>query len=155
MNLFLFITTLLIVLLSYYIIFSQNITYSILSLLLIFLGIGILYMGLGSVFLFIVQWLVYAGGIVVLMLFTIYTLGLKKTDVVKLKEVFVAFFFVFLNLFFIWNIFKNYPFLKKITAFKMDFIFDTLLKDYILAFELISLILLTGIVGAFLIVREK
>lgn len=157
MSIFLTFLMLFILFLSYYIMFSKNITYSILSLLLIFLGIGILYIGMGSIFLFIVQWLVYAGGIVVLMLFAIYTLGLKKTEGISLKEIFPAFFLIFLILFFIWNASRDYPFVgfKRIATFKMDFIFDLLLRDHLLAFELVSLILVVGVIGAFLMLREK
>lgn len=157
MKIFLIFIMLFNLILSYYILFSRNITYSILSLLLIFLGIGILYIGMGSIFLFIIQWLVYAGGIVVLMLFAIYTFGLKRAEGISLKEFFPALFCLFLSLFTLWNIFRNYTFLsfKKITFFKMDFIFDLLLKDYILSFELVSLILVTGVIGAFWMMRER
>jgi len=140
---------------SYYIIFSKKIIYSVLSLFLIFIFISILYLLLGSPFLFISQILIYAGGIIVLMLFAIYTVGIKETEGINLKEGIVAFLLNFLIFFLIANILKNYPFPKKIISFKMDFIFDKLLKDYLIAFEIVGLLIVIGIIGTFLSVREK
>jgi len=140
---------------SYYIIFSKKIIYSVLSLFLIFISISILYLLLGSPFLFISQILIYAGGIIVLMLFAIYTVGIKETEGINLKEGIVAFLLNFLIFFLIANILKNYPFPKKIISFKMDFIFDKLLKDYLIAFEIVGLLIVIGIIGTFLSVREK
>ncbi len=142
-------------LISYYIIFSRKIIYSVLSLFLIFILIGILYLLMGSPFLFISQILIYAGGIIVLMIFAIYTVGIKETEGINFKEGIIAFLLNFLIFFLIANILKNYPFPKKFISFKMDFIFDTLLKDYLIAFEIVGILIVVGIIGTFLSVRER
>jgi NADH-quinone oxidoreductase subunit J len=142
-------------LISYYIIFSRKIIYSVLSLFLIFIFIGILYLLMGSAFLFISQILIYAGGIIVLIIFAIYTVGIKETEGINLKEGFIAFVLNFLIFFLIAKILKDYPFPKKIISFKMDFVFDKLLKDYLIAFEIVGLLIVISIIGTFLSVKEK
>jgi NADH-quinone oxidoreductase subunit J len=142
-------------LISYYIIFSRKIIYSVLSLFLIFIFIGILYLLMGSAFLFISQILIYAGGIIVLIIFAIYTVGIKETEGINLKEGSIAFVLNFLIFFLIAKILKDYPFPKKIISFKMDFVFDKLLKDYLIAFEIVGLLIVISIIGTFLSVKEK
>ncbi len=155
MNYFLLFSLFFIVFISYYIIFSKNTLYSINSLFIIIIFISIFYLSMGSFFLSMVNIFVYCGGIVAILIFAIHTNYLKKTNGVKFKETLPFFFLTFLFSFFIFNALKKYPFPKKFVSFKMEFIFEILLKDYIILFMLIPLLLLIGLIGAFVIIEKK
>lgn len=155
MNYFLLFSLFIMVFLSYYIIFSKNTLHSIILLFIILILMGTFYLLMGSFFLFVSHIFIYAGGTIVLLIFAINTDHLKKIKDIKFKETLISFFIAFLIYFFILNVLKKYPFPKKFVSFKMEFIFELLLKDYVTLFILTSLFLLIGFIGTFMIMREK
>ncbi|MEO0231444.1 MAG: NADH-quinone oxidoreductase subunit J [candidate division WOR-3 bacterium] len=155
MNYFLLFALFIIIFLSYYIIFSKNIFYSIISLLIIVMFMSIFYLLMGSFFLFVINIFVYAGWTMALLIFAIHTDHLKKVKDIRVKETLFSFFITLFVYFLILNVLKKYLFPKKIISFKMEFIFEILLKDYITFLMLITLILSVGIIGTFIIIKRR
>ena len=145
------------------VIFNKNVVHSALALLVNFCVLAILYFMLNAQFLAIVQILVYAGAIVVLFLFVVMLLGAELGEQVSswltLRNIFlVALGFglltitgtvVFENAYVFqtigktgdltWEAVKQYG--------QTQLISRALFTDYLLAFELTSVLLLVGIVG--------
>ncbi len=145
------------------VIFNRNVVHSALSLLVNFCVLAFLYVMLNAQFLAVVQILVYAGAIVVLFLFVVMLLGAelgeKVTRWLTVRNAFlVALGLVLLTL-------------VGTAVFENSFVYQTagktgnltpeavqqfgqtqlvsrsLFTDYLLAFELASVLLLVGIVG--------
>lgn len=85
----------------------------------------------------------------------IHTNHLKKVKDIKLKEILLFSFSAFIFYFLVLNEFKKYPFPKKFIFLKMEFIFEVLFKNYAIFLLLIPLIFSIGIIGTFMIIKEK
>ena len=140
--------------------FSRNIIHSAFSLLGTFAGVAGLYVFLGADFVAGVQVLVYVGGILVLILFAV-MLTHRITDVQITNRaagrlpalVVVAILFALL----VQSIGET-PWAKaKELVYKATTgsIGDLFLGDYLLPFELASLVLLAALVGAVVIARQE
>lgn len=139
----------------------RNIFHAALSLLLTLIGIAGIYILLSAEFLAAVQILIYCGGVVVLLLFAIVLTerirgkGIRQVN----KQVFfslVCSFFLFLILY---NVISKTKFpvslTKKVLSETTFSIAEELLKNYILAFELASVLLLAGMIGTIIFLRRK
>jgi NAD(P)H-quinone oxidoreductase subunit 6 len=140
--------------------FSRNIIHSAFSLLGTFAGVAGIYVFLGADFVAGVQVLVYVGGILVLILFAV-MLTHRITDVQITNRsagripalVAVAILFVLL----VQSIGET-PWAKaKEVVYKATTgsIGDLFLRDYLLPFELASLVLLAALIGAVVLARQE
>lgn len=140
--------------------FSRNIIYSAFSLLGTFAGVAGIYVFLGADFVAAVQLLIYVGGILVLILFAV-MLTHRITDVQitnraagRLPGLIIV--GIFLTLL-IETIYKT-PWVKaKEIAYAPTSakIGDLFLRDYLLPFELASVVLLAALIGAVVLARKE
>jgi NADH-quinone oxidoreductase subunit J len=142
------------------VVFARNLIRSAFALLFTFIGVAALYVFAGADFLAAVQMVIYVGGILVLLLFgvmlthTLYDLNLKA-ETFQFWPALVAVLAVFAMLinFMLrarWPVPAQQPPVQTTAA-----IGELLMKDYILPFEIASLLLLIALIGAALIVRRK
>lgn len=145
-----------------YFIFARNPLYSILSLIVTFFSIAAIYILLNAQFLGIVQIIVYAGAIMVLFLYILMMLNLNKTDESKKQNLmkFIGVFSAGLLLVAILGAFRGLKFNTVATQNIDSSIGLTknlgrlLFNEYVLPFELASILILAGIVGAVLIGKK-
>ncbi len=138
---------------------------SAIFLIINFLSLSIIYLTLNAQFIAIIQVLVYAGAIMVLFVFVIMLLNLqdekKLSDKLDLRKV-VALLFVLLVFGRIaLGLGKSVSerFLKQaensVEIGKVEFIGEKLFTNYILPFEITSLILIVAIVGSIVLAKRK
>lgn len=140
--------------------FSRNIIHSAFSLLGTFAGVAAIYVFLGADFVAGVQVLIYVGGILVLILFAV-MLTHRITDVQITNRsvgripalVAVGIFFFLLV-----QTIRETPWQKAkeiVYAPTTAKIGDLLLENYLLPFELASLVLLAALIGAVFLARKE
>lgn len=139
---------------------AKDVLYAALGLLVVLLGVAGLFFLVGAEFLAVSQIMVYAGGIIVLILFgvmitngskTVFQRSLWKQRIFQLSIVF-SLFLLFAYLFFIVN-----PFLQEfqIQHFGIRNIGFSLLTQYLLPFEFSIVLLLAALVGASVVAIKK
>ena len=139
---------------------SRNIIYSAFSLLGTFMGVAGLYIFLGADFVAAVQLLIYVGGILVLILFAV-MLTHRITDVEITNRaagripalVLIGIFIVLLI-----QTVRETPWAKAkevVYAATTAKIGDAFLYEYLLPFELASLVLLGAMIGAVVLSRKE
>jgi NAD(P)H-quinone oxidoreductase subunit 6 len=140
--------------------FSSNIIYSAFSLLGTFMGVAGLYIFLGADFVAAAQVLIYVGGILVLILFAV-MLTHRITDVAITNRAagrVPALLVVGVLIYLLIQSIKVTPWVK---AKEVDYapttakIGDLFLEQYLLPFELASLILLAAMIGAVVLSRKE
>ena len=140
--------------------FSRNIIYSAFSLLGTFMGVAGLYIFLGADFVAAVQVLIYVGGILVLILFAV-MLTHRITDVAITNRAagrIPALIVVGGLVYFLIQTVQSTPWVKAkevvyvATTAKIG---DAFLYDYLLPFELASLVLLAAMIGAVVLSRKE
>lgn len=142
---------------------SKNIMYSAFSLLFTFFGVAGLYVLLNADFIAVTQIVVYIGGILVLIIFgvmltnNIVGVDIQSGSISNIKKYTIAAIVTFaaiaLSL-----IFMNTNWFTSVAArtdITIEIIGQKLLTDYLIAFEVASVLLLIAIVGAALIARKK
>ena len=140
--------------------FSRNIIYSAFSLLGTFMGVAGLYIFLGADFVAAVQLLIYVGGILVLILFAV-MLTHRITDVAITNRAagrIPALIVVGGLLYFLIQTVTSTPWVKAkevIFTATTATIGDAFLYDYLLPFELASLVLLAAMIGAVVLSRKE
>jgi NAD(P)H-quinone oxidoreductase subunit 6 len=140
--------------------FSRNIIYSAFSLLGTFAGVAGLYVFLGADFVAAVQLLIYVGGILVLILFAV-MLTHRITDVEitnraagRIPALVITGVLIYLLI----DTVRETPWAKakeiiyQPTTAKIG---DLFLEDYLLPFELASLVLLAAMIGAVVLSRKE
>jgi NADH:ubiquinone oxidoreductase subunit 6 (subunit J) len=140
--------------------FSSNIIYSAFSLLGTFAGVAGLYVFLGADFVAGVQLLIYVGGILVLILFAV-MLTHRITDVEitnraagRIPALIITALFIYLLI----QTVRQTPWVKvkeivhEPTTAKIG---DLFLENYLLPFELASLVLLAALIGAVVLSRKE
>lgn len=144
-----------------YFVFARNPLYSILSLIVTFFSIAAMYILLNAQFLGIVQVIVYAGAIMVLFLYVLMMLNLNKGDESKKQNLskFIGVFATGILLIGILGAFKGLK--GNSFAGNVDSsvgltknLGRLLFNEYVLPFELASILILAGIVGAVLIGKK-
>jgi len=142
------------------VVFSRGLIYSVFGLLFTFVGVAALYVFLGADFLAAAQMVIYVGGILVLLLFGVmlthklYDLKLK-TETYQFLPALLVMLSVFVILFGVmlktkWG--GQGRSLLQPTTGEIGKLFMT---DYILPFEIASILLLVALIGAAMIVRRK
>ncbi|MGA2296845.1 MAG: NADH-quinone oxidoreductase subunit J [FCB group bacterium] len=145
------------------VVFSKNIMYSAFSLLFTFFGVAAIYVLLNADFIALTQILIYIGGILVLIIFgVLLTNKITGVDIksgitgkIQIGIAAAASLIICITLIVLysnvkWFIKDSKPLNDTITP-----IGNLLLTDYILAFEVASVVLLITIIGAALIARKK
>ncbi len=148
------------------VIFNKNVVHSALSLLVNFCVLAIIYFMLNAQFLAVVQILVYAGAIVVLFLFVVMLLGADLgepvSDWLTLQNAFLVALGLILLTVIGTAVFENVIYGQRgdltpqaVEQFgQVELISKTLFTNYLLAFELASVLLLVGIVGVVWLARR-
>jgi NAD(P)H-quinone oxidoreductase subunit 6 len=140
--------------------FSRNIIYSAFSLLGTFAGVVGLYVFLGADFVAAVQLLIYVGGILVLILFAV-MLTHRITDVEITNRAagrIPALIIIGVLGYFLIDTIRETPWAKakeiiyQPTTAKIG---DLFLENYLLPFELASLVLLAALIGAVSLSRKE
>lgn len=130
----------------------KNIFHCALWLVVSLTGVGALFALLGSDFLFVAQILVYAGGITVLLLFVVLLSGSPKDWVIKQVNGQWAWGFLLAAIFvsLLATLFRQLPEPAALadTAPVTKALGLTLVRDMVLPFEAVSLVLLAALVGA-------
>lgn len=138
----------------------RNIFYAGLCLIVSFMGVAGIYLMLNAEFLAAVQVLIYSGAISILILFAIMMTHhlYSKSIVVSNEQKYTALAFVVLLVSMImvilsvtrWNIS-----LEKPATNVLQTVGSLLMKDYVLPFEVVSVLLLVALVGAVIIARKE
>ena len=140
------------------VVFNRNVVHSALSLLVNFCALAVLYFMLNAQFLAVAQILVYAGAIVVLFLFVVMLLGAELGEKISswltVQNAFLSALGIILLTIVGTAVFENY-----INGARGDFtveavqeygqvqmIGSVLFTDYVLAFQLIAVLLSVGII---------
>jgi NADH-quinone oxidoreductase subunit J len=151
---------------SAFAIFSRHPVYTVLLVLVMIIHQAFLLLTLGAEFLTVVQLIVYAGAILVLFLFVVYLINLRKEtkrNVFIRKISLIAITFLVLGAFLIANLFSLIslkPSFKAYLPFSVEeksnvwWIANYLFKSYLLQFEIIGVILLVAIFGAVFLIRK-
>ena len=142
-------------------VFNKNPMYAILSLIVTMFSIAGLYILLNAQFLGIVQVIVYAGAIMVLFLYILMMLNLNKGDESKKQNItkFIGVFAAGILLIGILGAFKGLNATTFGTGADSSIgltknLGRLLFNEYVLPFELASILILAGIVGAVLIGKK-
>jgi len=137
----------------------RNVFHAALGLVGTFFGVAAIYLMLEAEFLAIVQVLIYIGAIAVLILFAVMlTRGLMKSEESGINKQWAwaatAISVLFLGLFIL---ILQVPWVHSGTAIYTDitpYLGTELLTTYLLPFEVVSVLLLAALIGAFIIARE-
>ena len=152
----------------------KNLVHSCIALLGCFIGVAGLYVTLGADFVAAVQFMVYVGGVIILMLFAIMLTGNREGKNPKKSQIFLtpimgnkktialgaamAIVFMLSVGKILWGIlgFSNAKGMSPAPfGPTVDKIGTLLLTDHVLAFEMASVLLLGALIGAAIIARPK
>lgn len=138
------------------ILFLDNLLHCAVSLFFTILAIAILYLLMGADFLGVAQILIYGGGVLVLIIFGIFLTSHQVVESTKKVSHWITFFMGFLFFRFLLRMiysvgWETHELTWKPTANQIG---DLLLSKYMLAFELISFVLLFVLIGSILILRK-
>lgn len=151
---------------SILVITRKNAVHSVIWMLVLFVHIAAIYLFLNAELLAAIQIIVYAGAILVLYLFVIMLLNLREEDTKKkfLSQwplglitgiVFIMFFILILGKITVFPAHGKYS----VEFIKSEGIMMTIGKvlytEYLLPFEIVSLILLVAIIGAVVLAKKK
>lgn len=146
------------------VVYSKKAIHSVVALLLTMVLIGGIYLLLDAEFIAAVQLLVYAGGIIVLFLFVVLLVALHKTEDLRLFNRYthltlglIAFLIAILGFTFYKMPFSSAP--EKITNIiaegSTEAVAKVLYSNYILPFEIASVLLLVAMLGAIIMTKER
>ncbi len=140
-----------------------NPMYSALGVLISMLSVAGMFALLNATFLFMVQIIVYAGAIMTLILFILMFLNIKEEDLPKEPKKFQlialgAIIMIPLNILVLEAVSKLPA--KDLTVIDSDFgdikpLGNVLYNDWILAFELISILLLVALIGSVVLAKTR
>ena len=149
-----------------FILFTKNVLHAVLSLLLVFIGVSAMYVFAGADFLAITQLVIYVGGVLVLMLFGV-MLTNRETGAnypVSINKNFVTGIISGLSILglLVYLLVKNQSvFLSKEASAKINTtgtiksLGISLMSEYVLAFEVVGVLLLMALIGAAFVAGKK
>lgn len=144
-----------------YFVFAKNPLYAILSLIVTFFSIAALYVLLNAQFLGIVQVIVYAGAIMVLFLYVLMMLNLNAKDESKKHNLMKFTGIISAGIIFVGMIgaYKGIAMTNSVADVDSQIgltknLGKLLFNEYVLPFELASILILAGIVGSVLIGKK-
>ena len=142
-------------------ILSRNQAHSALFLVLAFTSLGGLYALLDATFIAVIQIIIYAGAIIVMFLFVIMIINLKKGISPERKK-WIPYLAVALGVIFFIQI--AYPLISTFSFFQksggeqksapMD-LGSLLFSEYLYPFEITSLLIITALVGAIVLLKRR
>jgi len=143
-----------------FVVFTRNVVYAAFSLLVTLFGVAALYIFLSADFIAAVQVLIYVGGILILIIFGV-MLTHRVMDVelrVRTIQVFPAFISAVLLVVILvtviletrWAAAEAAPVASSTRGIGM-----LIMNDYLLPFEIVSILLLMALVGAVLLARRE
>ncbi|WP_420385269.1 NADH-quinone oxidoreductase subunit J [Roseivirga sp.] len=140
-----------------FIVFTRNILYAAFALILTFIGVAGLFVFMGAEFIAITQILVYVGGVLVLLVFGIMLTQRLKGQKLKSgrNQLFLG-FLVSAGIFALMiksihsGAFSNLPWIDQEHTQEVELksFGLSLMTDYVLAFEVIGILLLVALIGA-------
>jgi NADH-quinone oxidoreductase subunit J len=142
------------------VVISRNLVYAVLSFALFLCSIAGLYITLNAEFLAILQIFVYVGAVVVLFLFVIMLTSkirdksISRSTQQKYPAIFICAIFCF-TLIFIFNKLSGYYIKELENPGDIKQIAASFLTTYVVAFEMLSILLLIAIVGAVALIRKR
>jgi NADH-quinone oxidoreductase subunit J len=142
------------------VVFSRSLIRSAFALLFTFFGVAALYVFLGADFLAATQMVIYVGGILVLLLFGVmlthklYDLNLRG-EAYQFRPALLITLIVFGTLVFFMLKTRWFEGGERADVPTTAAIGELLMSDYILPFEVASILLLIAMVGAAMIVRRR
>ncbi|MEJ2111175.1 MAG: NADH-quinone oxidoreductase subunit J [Acidobacteriota bacterium] len=142
------------------VVFARSLIRSAFALLFTFFGVAALYAYMGADFLAATQMVIYVGGILVLILFGImlthklYDLNIKTASF-QIWPVVIVVVIVFATLVFFMLKTGWFYSGKVLQGSSTAAIGDLLMQDFILPFEIASILLLLALIGAAMIVRRR
>lgn len=143
------------------VVFMNNLLHAAVALFFSLTGVAGLYLTMGADFLGVVQLLVYAGGILVLLIFGIFLTSNIQDPQSQFKPRKIPWavgLFISAAMFMsITGIISSYAWPVKTPEYKptVDAIGDLLLSKYLLPFELISLLLLFAMIGSVILIKKE
>lgn len=152
--------------LSLLVVTRKNPVHSVLCMLVLFIHIAALYLFLNAEFLAAIQIIVYAGAILVLFLFVIMMLNLKNEDRAKQYQghwpfaavtgaVLAAFIVSILGKITVLPALGEYSIDKIKSEGHMMTIGKVMYTEYLLPFEIASIVLLVAIIGAVILAKKR
>lgn len=156
-NIIFYIISAIIIISALYVVLAKSIFRSALSLATSLMAVALLYFFLNAPFLAAMQILIYVGGIVILILFAVMLterMANKKMAQIN-AQVFQSLIAVILIFILFFNILKRIK-LSGMTGNFPDIsaIAQILFKDYIIQFEVLSVVLLVALIGAIVIAKK-
>ncbi|MCX7770420.1 MAG: NADH-quinone oxidoreductase subunit J [Proteobacteria bacterium] len=146
---------------------QKNPVYSAVSLIVVMVALAVNYLLLNAEFIAVIQLIVYAGAIMVLFVFVIMLLNLGEVKKYKIEATSGRIAGAILTgLFFLqlvvagFNVTANVPGIERffIDTKGLDntkIIGHALFSDYLLPFEVVSIVLIVGIIGAVVLGKKK
>jgi NADH-quinone oxidoreductase subunit J len=143
--------------------FSKNAIYAAIFLILNFATMAVFFLTLGGSFIAITQVAVYAGAIMVLFLFVIMLLGaerLGQNQTLKWQMPLALILGVILIVQTVYVLFSQVGQMENVAALPEGFgtpssIGDMLFRQYLLPFEVTSVLLLVAMIGAIVLTRQE
>lgn len=144
-------------------VFTKNPIHSALYLVMCFFSIAGHYLLFNAQFLAVVHIIVYSGAIMILFLFTVMLMNLNKESEVhkpRLTRLAAVISFVLLTLVMLAVFIQSKPIVGPYDETGEDFqsikvLGNVLMNDYMLPFELASILLLVGMIGAVLLSKRE
>lgn len=145
------------------VVLSKNIMYSAFSLLFTFFGVAGIYVLLNADFLAVTQIMIYIGGILILIIFGVMLtskitgVDIKTGSTGKIQIAFAGVISLLIAITFIFLVANTKWFISDLQPHRstIEDIGKELLTNYLLAFEVASVLLLIAIIGAAFIARRK
>ena len=141
---------------------SRQPVHSALFLLTHFVTLAVLYITLDAQFLAATQVIIYAGGIVILILFVIMLIGSEKLPDRSGRAAWVPFTVIVLGLILIFSLVYTMTSSSAVTTYNSEALQGgapqavglVLFTEYILPFQLVAVLLLVALLGALLLARN-
>jgi len=140
---------------------QKHVLYSALSLIVMLTAMSVLFVLLGADFLAVINIIVYAGAIMVLFVFVIMLLNLPHDEDGPDRLRWLKFIGIPLGLFFLFLVGATLWNVEAKGATQVQFvgspqaIGESLFKDYVLPFEVTSLLMLIALVGAVVFAKKE
>ena len=142
---------------AFFVVFSRNIVHAGFSLLFTLFGVAGLYATLGSDFLAVTQVIVYIGGILVLVLFTVMMTRIPAHGGRELDRTIPAGIFALLLFALLYKLITGSRWAVATLAppeAKTALLGSKFLTAYLFPFEFVSLVLLVAMIGAAILIRD-
>ena len=158
-----YITAFITILSAILVVLNRNAIYSVISLVVTFFSLAILFLFLEAYFLAVVEVIIYAGAILVLFLFVVMLLNVEKERAIpKLMQLQRGFSFLLITVFFLGITLLIVEGMNRIEQSQeeglvgsVSTIGEALFSRYLFPFEVASLLLLVALIGTVFLAKKK